>query len=112
MVKTPPAGRRSSAQERTFTPMNDIILENEALRLRFDRETCCLTELVALQTGWHVLDRPDLGLSFRLMIPLPGQRNNPVYGEHQPASAVALDDDGQGLTLIWNGVDSIHGGHH
>jgi hypothetical protein len=92
--------------------MNDIVLENEALRLRFDRETGCLTELVALQTGWHVLDRPDLGLSFRLMIPLPGQRNNPVYGEHQPASAVALDDDGQGLTLVWNGVDSIHGGHH
>ena len=69
--------------------MNDTVLENEALRLRFAADTGRLCELVARDTGWSVLDRPELGLSFRLMVPLPGRRNNPVYGEDQKASSIA-----------------------
>ncbi len=92
--------------------MNDVMLANDALRLRFSRQTGRLTEVVALETGWHVLDRPDLGLSFRLMVPLPDRRDNPVHGEGQPLSALTLDDDGQGLTLVWDGVESLHGGRH
>ena len=70
--------------------MNDIVLENDALRLRFDRETGRLTELTALQTKWRLLDRPALGLSFRLLIPLPGQRKIAVDGERQPAPAITV----------------------
>jgi hypothetical protein len=92
--------------------VEDVVLENDALRLRFSRQTGCLIELVARETGWYVLDRPELGLSFRLMVPLPGRRNNPVYGERQAALALTLDPDGQRLTLVWNGVESLHGGHH
>jgi len=92
--------------------MNDVMLENDTLRLRFSRQTGSLTEVVALETGWRVLDRPDLGLSFRLMVPLPGRRDNPVHGERQPVSALTLDDDGRGLTLVWDGVESLHGGRH
>src|SRR5579859_7809749 len=92
--------------------MSDIILENAALRLRFAADTGRLIELVAVETGWRVLDRPGLGLSFRLLLPIPGRRNNPVYGESQPIAALTLDPDGRGLTIVWNGVTSLYGGLH
>jgi hypothetical protein len=92
--------------------MDDVVLENEALRLRFARQTGSLIEVVARQTGWRVLDRPELGLSFRLLVPLPGRRNNPVYGERQAPPTLTVGADGQSLTLVWQGVESLYGGHH
>ena len=78
--------------------MTTFTLENETLCLEFDRDTGALVGLTAVETGWRILDRPDLGLSFRLLVPqrraeggwfsdansVPaGTRNNPVYGEKQ-----------------------------
>ena len=90
--------------------MSDTVLENEALRLRFAADTGRLCELVARDTGWNVLDRPELGLSFRLMVPLPGRRNNPVNGEGQAVTSITPDADGQGVNLVWDGVESVLGG--
>ena len=41
-----------------------------------------------VETGWEILARPHLGLSFRLLVPLPVQRDNPVFGEKQPLGIV------------------------
>ncbi len=92
--------------------MTGVILENATLRLHFSQDTGCLTALHALQTGWRPLDRADLGLSFRLMVPLPGRRNNLVHGEHQRVALATMDEDGQGLTLVWRDVTSEYGGRH
>src|SRR5262245_55122844 len=105
--------------------MNTLILENENLRLEFDRDSGALTGLTAVHTGWQILNRPQLGLSFRLLVPLressgtahqgrdwqqPAPRNNAVHGEKQKLSSLAVDDDGCGATFVWRGVDSEHGG--
>ena len=58
--------------------MSSVVLQNSNLRLEFDRGSGALIRLTALQTGWKILDRPELGLSFRLLIPL---RIWPVSGK-------------------------------
>jgi hypothetical protein len=100
--------------------MQNVVLENETLRLEFSRGTGALVGLTAVATGWEILNRPHLGLSWRLLVPLedpaqPGiwagrRRNNPVYGKEHPLTALALAPDGRGVTFTWDGVTSEHGG--
>ena len=68
--------------------METFVLENGNLRLEFDRANGALIRLSAYAASsvWKILNRPHLGLSFRLLIPLSEEkRNNPVFGEKQPA---------------------------
>ncbi len=58
--------------------MSTIAMKNWTLFMKFDCDLGTITELSAVKTGWSILNRPALGLSFRLMIPLPERRNNPV----------------------------------
>ena len=58
--------------------MTTIVLANETLRLEFDRDTGALVHVATADGTWQLLDRPQLGLSFRLLVPLSGRRNNPV----------------------------------
>ena len=80
------------------------------------------------QTGWEILNRPHLGLSFRLLVPLTSddpvdvafaermgrahgeRRNNPVYGEKQTLTSLELAPDGKAATFTWDGVTSEVGG--
>src|SRR5689334_19310901 len=90
--------------------MPPLILENEALRLEFDSVNGALTKLVAVETGWEILSRAHLGLSFRLLLPLPQQRDNPVFGEKQKLSHT--DKTANGITFTWDTVTSEYGGTH
>src|SRR5450759_4198100 len=87
-----------------------IVLQNETLRLEFDAGLGTLIGLTAVKTGWKILDRPHLGLSFRLMLPLPGKRNNPVWGEKQKPTSIAVDNEARCLDLVWDKVTSQFGG--
>ena len=98
--------------------MNTFTLENQSLRLEFSRDTGALVGLTAVQTGWKILDRPNLGLSFRLLVPMrpdaewrsASQRNNAVFGEKQALSSVDVAADGCSATFVWDGVTSERGG--
>jgi hypothetical protein len=98
--------------------MSTFILENETLRLEFAPETGALVGITAVQTGWQILNRPHLGLSFRLLVPLrpqsdwhiSGQRNNTVNGEKQKVTSIEITDDHRSATFVWDGVTSEHGG--
>ncbi|NPV52451.1 MAG: hypothetical protein HPY71_02890 [Firmicutes bacterium] len=92
--------------------MRTFVLENENLRLEFDRCNGALIGLTAVKTGWEILNRPHLGLSFRLMVPLPKRRNNPVFGEKQSVTSIEVSPDNRGATFVWDGVTSEHGGKH
>lgn len=92
--------------------MDEIVIANRHLRLGFDPEAGVLCRLEAVETGWRLLDRPQLGLSFQLLLPRPGRRNNPVLGERQRLASVVVDQDGEAVTMAWGGVDSLHGGRH
>lgn len=95
--------------------MSDIfILANESLRLEVDSGTGAIVGLTAIETGWRILDRPHLGLSFRLMVPtrdmadwhVGGRRNNQVLGERQRLTQLEIAPDGRAATLTWDGVVS------
>ena len=92
--------------------MDTLRLENETLRLEIDRASGALVRLTAVETGWNILDRPGLGLSFRLLVPLSEElRNNPVFGEKQRLAAPPdTDADGRGVTLTWDDLVSERGG--
>lgn len=93
--------------------MERLILGNGALRLGFDPSTGALVEFTATEGGgWHVLDRPHLGLSFRLLVPLPGRRNNEVLGQRQRLSSVEVEAAGRSALFQWRTVESEHGGEH
>src|SRR5258708_39119234 len=88
--------------------MTPIVLANEALHREFDPENGALIKLVAVETSWEILARPHLGLSFRLLVPLPVQRDNPVYGEKQQVSHV--ENTEKSATFTWDSVTSEHSG--
>jgi len=93
--------------------MTTFTLKNQSLSLEFDRANGALVNLTANRTGWKILDRPQLGLSFRLLLPLSeDRRNNPVYGEKQPLSGLEMGADGRRATFLWDGVTSEYGGRH
>ena len=92
--------------------MKTSLLKNETLQLEFNDSNGALTRLTAVQTGWNILDRPGLGLSFRLMLPLPGRRNNPVYGEKQTLSSLQIDKDMRSAFFVWDNMVSEYGGRH
>jgi hypothetical protein len=91
--------------------MDTFTLENDTLRLEFDRQNGALVGLTAVKSGWHILDRPQVGLSFRLLVPLSEEhRNNPVFGEKQPVSQVSVAPDKRSATFVWDGVTPEAGG--
>lgn len=93
--------------------MNTFTLKNEAMALEFRGDNGALVGLTALQTNWKILDRPELGLSFRLMVPLSEQkRNNPVFGEKQTLTRLEVNPDGRSALFGWDGLASEYGGKH
>jgi len=90
---------------------DNYVLKSENLYCEFSKETGALVQLTSLKTGWEIHNRPELGLSFRLMVPLSEElRNNDVLGERQKLTTVVESPDS--LTFRWNGVVSERGGWH
>jgi len=93
--------------------MDTFTLENGNLSLAFDRVKGTLISITAIKTGWKILDRPHLGLSFRLLLPLSEERrNNPVHGEKQRLTRVEISPNRRLARLVWDSVTSDHGGKH
>jgi hypothetical protein len=90
-----------------------FVLKNNRLRLEFSRDTGALVGLTAVRTDWKLLDRPHLGLSFRLLLPLSEEkRNNSVHGELQKLAGLKVAPNGKGAEFVWDGVTSEFGGRH
>lgn len=59
---------------------------------------------------WPVLDRPELGESFRLLVPVPGRRANWVRGSQQ--SAPDCETSENSISCTWHGLQDEHGTTH
>lgn len=90
--------------------MKPIVLEDANIQAVFDAQTGALVGLLNKPTGWSVQSRPELGLSFRMMAPLPRRRNNPILGGEQAPPKVELSHDGRRVVFTWQGLRSRHGG--
>ncbi len=87
----------------------EVVLEDTHLLVAFDSNSGALTRMVRKSTGWVIERRPELGVSFRLLAPLPHQRANFVLGQKQRAASVQKVGDNQ-VRLEWKNVVSEHGG--
>ena len=110
------------------TTHKPLTLENETLRLEYSRQTGALIGLHAKPDNWALLDRPHLGLSFRLLVPLTSKdpvdkafakrmgrpqaqiRNNEVHGEQQKLTSLTVAPDNQSAVFVWDNLTSTRGG--
>ncbi len=75
----------------------------------FDTTSGALTRMEDKSMGWVMEKRPELGLSFRLLAPLPNRRDNMVLGQKQDAVEVTRVSDHE-VRLEWRNLRSEHGG--
>ena len=87
-----------------------IILENSILKAVFNEKTSALEQLVSKRTNWPVQRRAELAKSFRMSVPLPRQRFNPVLGEKQERPEVHFDRANQQIDFTWETLHSKNGG--
>jgi hypothetical protein len=92
--------------------MDKFVLKNENLSLTFNKTNGALVKLTAVNTNWDILDREELGLSFRLMVPMPGKRNNAVFGEKQQLTTLKMSPDKKSVNFTWDHVVSEFGDCH
>ena len=102
--------KRSTFKRNKGAAMTTLVLENKTLKLEFNKENGALTRFSSKLTGWKILDRPERGLSFKLMVPVPGQRNNLVLGEKQALTKVTVNKSRKEATFVWDGLTSEKGG--
>ncbi len=88
--------------------MTAIALENSLLKAEFDPKTGALIGLESKMTGWRIQNRPQLGLSFRLHLPLPDRRSNYVLGSEQKLESWVRSEDGNRIVFTWKNLRSQH----
>lgn len=86
-----------------------VALEDDELRVVFDAATGALIHLIRKSTGWTVQRRPQLGISFRLLAPLPKRRSNFVHGPKQMLASLERIS-AQKVRFQWKNLLSDHGG--
>jgi len=87
-----------------------LVLENEQLKVIFDNKTGALLSLTNKKTGWHIQKRPELALSFELLVPAPEKRNNPVLGSKQKLASAVVSNDKKTITFTWKNLESERSG--
>lgn len=92
--------------------MNTLVhLETSRIRLDFDSSNGSLVGIYSKLSQWNVIKRPYLGLSWRLMIPLEGRRNNNAWGHLQPIPPKCTCTD-HSISFEWEEITSEYGGRH
>jgi hypothetical protein len=97
----------SSAQSAAMA--GEVVLQDEELLVAFDSESGALTRMEHKTTHWIIQRRPALGVSFRLLAPLPGRRDNFVLGQKQKVVEVKKISDNE-VHLRWDNLLSERGG--
>jgi len=88
--------------------MDNLVLKSNSLICEFNRETGALVKLSSPQLNWDILDREELGISFRLLVPLNEElRNNKVLGQKQKLSSFEEHDNF--IIFRWNSVTCERG---
>ena len=86
------------------------VLETDQLKAVFDKETGSLLSLTNKLTDWQIQKRPQLALSFELLVPAPEKRNNPVLGSKQKLFSAVMSSDKQSITFTWKNLQSERAG--
>ena len=95
--------------EQAASVAGEVVLQDSEFLVAFDPTTGALTRVEHNPTHWTIERRPALGVSFRMLVPLPGRRANLVVGQKQKAASVQKIADNQ-VQLQWKDLESEHGG--
>lgn len=95
--------------EDAATVLGEVILQDQEFLVAFDPASGALTRMQHKPTNWVVQRRPSLGVSFRMLVPIPGRRANFVLGQKQHAVSVNKISDDQ-VRIVWNALASEHAG--
>jgi hypothetical protein len=96
--------------KKTINIPDGIVMENETLKTVFSKENGALLCLLNKQTGWKAQNRPDLGLSFNLLVPMKDKRSNYVFGKKQKLKSYEVGADKKSITFIWDKLQSEYAG--
>jgi hypothetical protein len=91
------------------TASREVILEDDELLVAFNADSGALTRMVHKTSQWTIERRPELGVSFRLLVPLPNQRANFVIGQKQRTAKVEKVSDLK-IEILWKNPVSERGG--
>jgi hypothetical protein len=87
-----------------------IALENADVRVEFDATTGALTRFENKRSHWVISQRPEMGESFEMFVPMPDRDYNPVLGARNRVRSAAKSPDGKRLTLVWDNLESEYAG--
>jgi hypothetical protein len=93
--------------------VGDFVLENDALRAGFSRQSGALVSLTSKLTSWQIQKPVEDALAFRMYVPMEGRRSNIIYGIGQkPVSMECAERPAnQGpLVITWSGLESNNAG--
>ena len=95
--------------EQSAIVAGEVVLQDDEFLVAFDPATGALTRMEHKPTHWTVERQPALGVSFRMLVPIPDHRANFVLGQKQKAASVEKIADDQ-VRLKWKDLVSEHGG--
>ena len=95
--------------EQAASMAGEVVLQDQELLVAFDSGSGALVRMERKSTHWPIQRRPALGVSFRLLVPLPDRRTNFVLGQNQRAASVEKISENQ-VRLQWKDLVSEHGG--
>jgi hypothetical protein len=87
----------------------DPVLQDDSLLVVFDSNTGALVHLERKSTHWIIERRAELGVSFRMHVPLPERRYNFILGQKQHADRIEKISDTE-IRLRWKNLVSEYGG--
>ncbi|MFP5233790.1 MAG: hypothetical protein ACLGQX_14360 [Acidobacteriota bacterium] len=87
----------------------EVVLEDAEVILAFDPASGALTRMQRKSTMWSIERRPALGVSFRMMVPLPDRSDNLILGKKQRARNIRKIAHNQ-VQIQWTDLLSEHAG--
>ncbi len=81
-----------------------IVLENENLKVVFNKSDGALINLINKKTNWEIVKRESLGQSFEMLVPVEGRRFNVISGQKQTSPEIELSDNR--VVLTWKNIYS------
>jgi hypothetical protein len=95
--------------EQAASVAGEVILQDDQLLVAFDRSSGALVRMERKSTHWPIQRRPALGVSFRMLVPLPERRANFIVGIKQRATNVEMVSN-DAVRLQWKNLLSEHAG--
>ncbi len=103
------AGGTLAANAAAPSGAGPVVLEDAHWHVTIDGATGALTSVGCKDTHWVIQRRPELGVSFRMLAPLPQRHDNFILGQQQRVAQIDKISAHQ-VRVHWNGLASEHAG--